>query len=227
MKGATRAISQRVEVLELVEVDEDVLVADTLDVALALPVAVLVAVVVTVALGLPVEVVDEVDVAVEVGDDVEVPEEDELPCSAGKAQGDRVGRGEKCEHKGMVRAGARANLLWRLSLHTPERTVDVFDAVEVAEDVEDEVEVFEPLGDLVALGLLDEVDDAVEEPVELDEPVDVLVVLEDFVALVEPELVAVALEDLVAVPERCEGAHERGAPVVERSKERARANYAC
>jgi len=48
--------------------------------------------------------------------------------------------------------------------------------------------------------------------VELDEPVDVLVVLEDFVALVEPELVAVALEDLVAVPERCEGARGRGVP---------------
>ena len=94
-QGTTRAarFSQRVEVLELVEVDEDVLLAVTLDVALALPVAVLVAVEVADELGLPVEVVDEVAVAVEVGDDVEVLEEVELPCSAGAARRGGVRRG--------------------------------------------------------------------------------------------------------------------------------------
>jgi hypothetical protein len=118
-----------------------------------------------------------------------------------------VRRGERCEHEGA--SGGRRALAdcWGAqSPRKPERTVDVRDAVEVAEDVEDEVEVLEMLDDLVAMGLLDVVDDVVEEPVEVDEPVDVLVALEVPVALVEPELVAVALEVLVLVPGRGEGA---------------------
>jgi len=147
VRGATAAraaqISLCVEVLELVEVDEEVLLAVTLDVALELPVAVRVADEDFVPLGLPDEEGEIVDVAVDVEDDVEVGEEVELACSA-KWQGAKwnvSAVGETGERTGGP--GARCE--------APKRTVPVCDAVVVAEAVEDEVDVLVPLGDFVAL----------------------------------------------------------------------------
>lgn len=84
----------------------------------------------------------------------------------------------------------------------PQRTVQVCDDVVVADDVADEVGVIRPLGDALALGLLSEEGDDVEEPVELDVLVAVVVELEVFVANPDPELVKVAIDDLVALPAR-------------------------
>lgn len=79
-------ISQRVEVLELVDVDEEVLLAVTLDVALELLVAVWVAVEDLVTVGLPDADGEVVEEAVDDEVDVALGVEVELACRRGEAR---------------------------------------------------------------------------------------------------------------------------------------------
>ena len=73
-------ISQRVEVLELVDVDDEVLLAVTLEVPLELPVAVRVAIEDLVTVGLPDADGEPVEVVVDDEVDVELGVEVELAC---------------------------------------------------------------------------------------------------------------------------------------------------